>query len=212
MPKTVTRRETKRPGPYNLRTSAATTISASNMAAALASPVTPWTPHSHQHMWPDTQLDYSQQHFNIPQTYAMPVQPPAPQPQHHHMPHHSGGAGHPGPSAPWTPDEDNRLMDAKVEGLGWNEIHQRYFPNKSGNACRKRHERLMTKMRTTTWDLGRIQAVMAAYESAGVRAQFWSKIAQQVGETRWEDVERVVRQRAAAKYVILTRRSASNKA
>ena len=83
-------------------------------------------------------------------------------------------------------------MDAKSSGLGWNEIHQKYFTNKSGNACRKRHERLMVKLRTTDWDDERIKQVMAAYNSPGVRQEFWTEIARRVGE-RWEDVERVVR-------------------
>ena len=103
------------------------------------------------------------------------------------------------------------LIDAKSQGLGWNEIHQRFFPNKSGNACRKRHERLMVKLRTTEWDNARIQRVMAAYNEPGVREEFWSGIAHRFGE-RWEDVEKVVRQHHLQSKQNLTKSSASNKA
>ena len=121
-----------------------------------------------------------------------PVQPPQlTQPQ-------------PGQSAPWTAEEDNTLMDAKSQGLGWNDIHQRYFPMKSGNACRKRHERLMQKLRTTDWDEDRIKRVMTEYNTVGVRERFWTVIATRVGEQRWEDVERVVCENLSTRKRTLT--------
>lgn len=89
-------------------------------------------------------------------------------------------------------------MDAKGSGLGWNDIHEKFFPNKSGNACRKRHERLMVKLRTTDWDDSRIKRVMAVYNDPGIREEFWSRIAQRCGE-RWQDVEKVVCQSVTAK-------------
>lgn len=95
-------------------------------------------------------------------------------------------------------------MDAKSQGLGWNEIHQRHFPLKSGNACRKRHERLMQKLRTTNWDDGRIRKVMAAYNNPGIREQFWTDLANRVGEDRWEDVERVVCETVSTRKRTLT--------
>lgn len=84
-------------------------------------------------------------------------------------------------------------MDAKSEGLAWNDIKLKYFPNKTGNACRKRHERLMQKLRTTDWDEARIRRVTNAYTTSGARERFWKEIARRVDEDRWEDVERVVR-------------------
>ena len=101
-------------------------------------------------------------------------------------------------------------MDAKGSGLGWNEIHQKFFPNKSGNACRKRHERLMVKLRTTDWDDQRIRRVMNEYNAAGLRQDFWTQIARRLGE-RWEDVERVVCHTIATKNQNLTKGSVSNK-
>ena len=97
----------------------------------------------------------------------------------------------PGQSAPWTTEEDNLLIYLKAQGLGWYEIHKRYFKTKSGNACRKRHERLTVKLRTIDWDKARIRKVMNAYDAPGLRQQLWSQIAIEVGE-RWKDVERVV--------------------
>ena len=109
------------------------------------------------------------------------VMPPQPTPQLHH----------PDQSAPWTTHDDEVLTNAKAAGLGWNDIHQRYFPAKSGNACRKRHERLMQRIRRTDWDDDRIERVLAEYNRGGVREDFWSSIASRVGE-RWEDCEREV--------------------
>ena len=68
----------------------------------------------------------------------------------------------------WTINDDSTLLDAKSRGLGWNEIHQRFFPYKSGSACRKRHERLMVKLRTTELDNTGIELVMTTLKSPGV--------------------------------------------
>lgn len=128
------------------------------------------------------------------------VMPPQPTPQLHH----------PGQSAPWLTEEDDALMNAKAAGMGWNDIHQQYFPTKSGNACRKRHERLMQKLRTTDWDDNRIRRVMAEYGRHGVREEFWGGIAKRLGE-KWEDCERVVCQNASLPEQPLTLTSAFNK-
>jgi Myb-like DNA-binding domain len=136
----------------------------------------------------------------------MPVSAPHPPPA---PPVHT--SGHPGQSAPWTTEEDSTLIDAKSSGMGWNEIHQKCFPTKSGNACRKRHERLMIKLRTTDWDHNRIQRVMMEYNRPHMREDFWGRIANAVGE-RWEDVEKVVCQQYSQTNTQLTKGSASNKA
>lgn len=80
-------------------------------------------------------------------------------------------------------------MDAKARGLAWDEIHKRYFPFKSGNACRKRHERVLAKARDTDWDEGRIQRVLNEYNRR--REQIWRTLSDGVGE-RWEEVEKLV--------------------
>ena len=45
----------------------------------------------------------------------------------------------------WSPEHDELLMQARRQGLHWQRIASMYFPNKTANACRKRHERLMEK-------------------------------------------------------------------
>lgn len=183
MPKRPTKRETKRPAPYDLRAPALRQTS-SSMAAALVSPIQQWTPQHHPSIWDPHMGYYPHQTHQPMMPNHMSISAPLP-PQPVQAP------SQPGQSAPWTSAEDSALIDAKGQGLGWNEIHQRFFPTKSGNACRKRHERLMVKIRTTEWSDVRIQNVMNAYNMPGVREQFWCRIAEPFGE-RWEDVEKVV--------------------
>lgn len=185
MPKAIAKRQTKRPAPYKLRASTA------NMTA-LAPPMGHWMPPSHHHQHQQS-MSWSDQ-TNYPYSYTqslnqnyMPTLPTVVGPTPIAQPA-------PGQSTPWTIDEDNTLVEAKSQGLGWNDIHQRHFPLKSGNACRKRHERLMQKIRTTNWDDGRVARVMTEYNKAGVRERFWAELAARIGEDRWEDVERVVRE------------------
>ena len=190
MPKAkTTKSETRRPAPYNLRASTA-------MATTMVSPISPW--HTPDMNW--QHMGYPQMDSMIHSYPAQPVMPPQPTPQLHH----------PGQSAPWSVQEDEVLMNAKAAGLGWNEIHQRYFQTKSGNACRKRHERLMQKLRTTDWDDNRIRRVMTEYGRPGVREKFWGGIANSLGE-RWEDCERVVCQKASLPEHTLTSNSVFNK-
>jgi hypothetical protein len=46
-------------------------------------------------------------------------------------------------SRAWSAKDDDILIQARAQGLNWNQIATKHFPNKSPNACRKRHERLM---------------------------------------------------------------------
>ncbi|RMD39707.1 hypothetical protein DV735_g5426, partial [Chaetothyriales sp. CBS 134920] len=184
------------------------------MATAIASPagLPQWrSPHLHnQHsLWTTADpsantLDFSlplmSNNFNMTTMPTAPHQTVAPsldefhtQPTHHRSQSNTQinlPGMHPQQAAPWTNGEDALLLDAKSKGLGWNDIHERYFPTKSGNACRKRHERLMVKLRTTDWDETRVRRVWNEYVREGVRREFWEPIAQRCGE-QWEDVERV---------------------
>ena len=51
------------------------------------------------------------------------------------------------PRAPlqWLPEHDELLMQARMQSLGWQPIASTYFPDRTANACRKRHERLQEK-------------------------------------------------------------------
>lgn len=86
----------------------------------------------------------------------------------------------------WTLEEDERLIQARVEGLSWEPISQRHFPTKSANACRKRHERLMERRSHDDWNHIRLEALATAYMEC--RKEMWSLVAERMGE-RWTTVE-----------------------
>lgn len=93
-------------------------------------------------------------------------------------------------SSPWNTSDDNQLMHARQKGLNWQPIASTYFPNKTANACRKRHERLMDKRKSAdTWDGEKIEQLAKAYFE--VREEMWGMLAKRVGE-KWQDVERKV--------------------
>jgi len=185
MPKRATKRPTQRSVPYELRPS-------TKMATAIAAPMPAW-PASQQTAgmgWSDPHMQYhhpppmSTSNFYMAQSMRPPPAMRAPMTPHEPLPK-------PGQSSPWTTEEDNLLVEAKSQGLAWEEIHKRHFPNKSGNACRKRHERVMAKLRETDWDEARIRRVISQYNRPGVRESIWRPLSDLVGE-KWEDVEKVV--------------------
>ena len=78
-------------------------------------------------------------------------------------------------------------MRARQQGLNWQPIASRYFPDKTANACRKRHERLMEKRNSAdNWDGVKIETLAKAY--VDVREQMWKLLADRVGE-KWQNVE-----------------------
>ncbi|KAK7514673.1 hypothetical protein IWZ03DRAFT_314270 [Phyllosticta citriasiana] len=94
-----------------------------------------------------------------------------------------------GPSrstAQWLKENDDRLMQARASGLNWQPIAARYFPNKTPNACRKRHERLMERRNAEGLDGFKLE--MLAQEYMNVRKEMWSLLAERVGE-KWAVVE-----------------------
>jgi len=86
----------------------------------------------------------------------------------------------------WSAEDDEILMNARAQQLSWAPLAQRYFPDKTGNACRKRHERLMEKNREEKWEGGKIE--MLAREYLGIRQEMWQMLANRVGE-KWQTVE-----------------------
>ncbi|EXJ88429.1 hypothetical protein A1O1_05359 [Capronia coronata CBS 617.96] len=139
--------------------------------------------------WPDHHLQYAQQPMMQAYMQGGPVRPHAPS-MSMHQPLQPEPLPRPGQSLPWTPEEDNALLEAKSQDMSWDEIHTQFFPNKTGNACRKRHERLQQKARGH-WDEARIQRVVACYNRH--REQFWRDLSEQVGE-RWDEVEKMILQ------------------
>lgn len=93
-------------------------------------------------------------------------------------------------TGPWTSNEDHVLMSARRRGEGWSQIHEKYFPGKSANACRKRYERLVHKQKSDDWDEARLKRLAAGYHD--LREEIWKPLAERTGE-KWEHVEKAVR-------------------
>lgn len=92
-------------------------------------------------------------------------------------------------SGTWPPEADEMLMAARARDMNWGPIQQMYFPNKSANACRKRHERLMSKKSAAACTGRRMEKIAHSY--IGLRKETWSPIAAQTGE-KWYVVEQKV--------------------
>ncbi|KAL8774753.1 MAG: hypothetical protein Q9209_000692 [Squamulea sp. 1 TL-2023] len=90
-------------------------------------------------------------------------------------------------STPWSPASDNQLMSARRQGLNWQTIAETHFPQKTANACRKRHERLMEK-RTVLGDWNGVKFEEVAKVYREVREDMWKILADRVNE-RWSVVE-----------------------
>lgn len=78
-------------------------------------------------------------------------------------------------------------MQARQRGLNWQPIASQFFPDKTANACRKRHERLMDKRNSAdNWDGVKVETLAKAY--VDVREQMWKILADRIGE-KWQNVE-----------------------
>jgi hypothetical protein len=77
-------------------------------------------------------------------------------------------------------------MSARAQGLNWQPIQATYFPNKTPNACRKRHERLMDRRNSDDWDVIKLENM--AKEYMGMRREIWSQLGAKTGE-KWNVVE-----------------------
>jgi hypothetical protein len=93
-------------------------------------------------------------------------------------------------SGAWTPSDDAQLMSARAQGLNWQPIQANYFPNKTPNACRKRHERLMDRRNSDDWDAIKLETM--AKEYMGMRREIWQQLGAKTGE-KWSVVEAKVR-------------------
>ena len=80
----------------------------------------------------------------------------------------------------WSAQDDETLIQARTQGLNWNQIAPKHFPQKSPNACRKRHERLMERINAAQWDGVKLEVLAQAYME--VRRDMWSILATRVGE------------------------------
>src|SRR5436305_2053833 len=181
MPKQPTTRKNTRVAPYPLATT-------SNMASQVAYyPMSAHTPTMPSHTTNDwtSAYPYQGQHTLMQLPEMMNPMPPTP-----HNLQHPSASPQPAQNGPWTTEEDEILCDYRTRGFGWAQIQEKHFPGKSANACRKRHERLMTKRRSTDWDEGRLESLAVNYRL--MREQIWRPLADRLGE-KWEHVEKAVR-------------------
>ena len=90
----------------------------------------------------------------------------------------------------WSPEDDELLMRARrEEGLKWPSIAVKYFQDKTANACRKRHERLMASADSGE-NIDTDKLSKAYLES---REHMWRLLADRVGEEDWQALEAKVR-------------------
>ena len=90
----------------------------------------------------------------------------------------------------WGHEEDEKLLHARQQGLNWAPIAERFFPTKTPNACRKRHERLILKNTAAgDWDTAKVEALAQSYME--LREKMWRILAIEVDE-KWEIVEKKV--------------------
>jgi hypothetical protein len=108
--------------------------------------------------------------------YPSAVATQQPQPPIPHRP--SSGA--------WSQQDDQNLLAARQQGLNWAQIQSTYFPNKSPNACRKRHERLLERRGADDWDARKLERL--AKEYMNMRREIWQGLAARTGE-KWNVVE-----------------------
>ena len=112
------------------------------------------------------------------ETYASSSAPPVSIPQQ--------PAQHRASSGAWGPQDDQQLLTARMQGLNWGQIQANYFPSKTPNACRKRHERLLERKGADDWDNLKLQRL--AKEYMAMRKEIWSGLAARTGE-KWNVVE-----------------------
>ena len=93
---------------------------------------------------------------------------------------------HTRPASAWSAEDDERLKSARTQGLNWQPIATQYFPNKSANACRKRHERLMERKNAEDWEGDKLENLATAYME--VRQEMWSILARKV-DAKWHIIE-----------------------
>ncbi|KAI6882973.1 hypothetical protein KC363_g5131 [Hortaea werneckii] len=89
-------------------------------------------------------------------------------------------------AAIWSAADDEILLQARASGLNWQPIANRHFPNKTANACRKRHERLIERRHVEDWDAEKLE--LLAHEYMMCRREMWETLANRIGE-RWAVVE-----------------------
>jgi hypothetical protein len=86
----------------------------------------------------------------------------------------------------WSSADDEVLAAARAAGLNWQSTAAKHFPNKTANACRKRHERMVERRTHEDWTTKRLDTLAVQYME--LRKEIWGPLAAKVGE-RWNVVE-----------------------
>ncbi|KAL8840348.1 MAG: hypothetical protein Q9170_001363 [Blastenia crenularia] len=103
---------------------------------------------------------------------------------HHHI---ESNANKRHATGTWSNHDDDQLKRARQQGHNWLTISENYFPTKTPNACRKRHERLLEKIHANgSWNAVKFEEVAKAYLE--VREEMWKMVADRVNE-KWSVVE-----------------------
>ncbi|KXX81077.1 hypothetical protein MMYC01_202771 [Madurella mycetomatis] len=89
-------------------------------------------------------------------------------------------------SGAWNQEDDRTLLALRAMGKNWNQIQREAFPGKTGNACRKRHERLMERRGQNDFDNRKLERLCKEYMS--MRKEIWQPLASRCGE-KWNVVE-----------------------
>jgi len=96
-------------------------------------------------------------------------------------------------STAWSSQDDAELLQLRASGKNWKDIHDYLMEHtgkdKSANACRKRHERLIASRNADDWDARKMQRIAKEYMS--LRKEIWAPLAQRTGE-KWNVVEQKV--------------------
>ncbi|EAQ83443.1 hypothetical protein CHGG_09847 [Chaetomium globosum CBS 148.51] len=122
--------------------------------------------------------------------YAVSAVPPLQMPQA--GPAMGGPVGGPLPtqhrasSGAWNQEDDRTLLALRAMGKNWNQIQREAFQGKTGNACRKRHERLMERRGQNDFDNRKLERLCKEYMS--MRKEIWQPLASRCGE-KWNVVE-----------------------
>jgi len=104
-------------------------------------------------------------------------------------------------AAIWSTSDDEILLRARASGLNWQPIASKNFPNKTANACRKRHERLIERRHVDDWDNQKLE--LLAREYLACRKEMWEILAARLDE-RWNVVEAKVSPRPACNDLATT--------
>ncbi|KAL9119565.1 MAG: hypothetical protein Q9187_003879 [Circinaria calcarea] len=99
---------------------------------------------------------------------------------------------HDRPSIAWSAEDDERLIACRKENMNWGPIATQYFPSKTPNACRKRHERLMEKKKQEGWDGVKLEELATVYLEC--HEEMWQLLATKVREKldmneKWQTLE-----------------------